>query len=65
MVEESLKGALVIYLIVRRRIGFFVDAAIAGFAVGAGFATLENAYYALELGPSHWDSGWCVGWVRR
>lgn len=53
VVEESLKGALVVYLIVRRRIGFFVDAAIAGFAVGAGFATLENAYYALELGPSH------------
>ena len=47
VVEELLKGALLVYLIARRRIGFLVDAAIAGFAVGAGFATVENVHYAL------------------
>ncbi len=44
VVEESLKGALVVFLILRRRIGFLVDAAISGFAVGAGFATVENVH---------------------
>ena len=51
VVEETLKGALVVFLILRRRIGFLVDAAIAGFAVGAGFATVENVYYAFASGP--------------
>jgi RsiW-degrading membrane proteinase PrsW (M82 family) len=50
VVEELLKASLVIFLIVRRRIGFLVDAAIAGFAVGAGFATVENVHYAMALG---------------
>lgn len=50
VVEELLKSALIVFLIVRRRIGFLVDAAIAGFAVGAGFATVENVHYALTMG---------------
>lgn len=45
IVEEGLKGVVVALLLVRRRIGFLVDAAIAGFAVGAGFAAVENIYY--------------------
>ena len=49
-VEEVLKALPVIYVITRRRIGFMVDAAIAGFAVGAGFALVENIYYLHELG---------------
>jgi len=48
-VEEALKAALVIYLIGRARVGFMVDAAIHGFAVGTGFALVENVYYALAL----------------
>jgi protease PrsW len=44
-VEELLKGAIVAYLLIRRRIGFLVDAAICGFAVGAGFAAVENLYF--------------------
>src|SRR4030042_818092 len=36
----------------RRRVGFLVDAAIAGFAVGAGFAAAENLQYFVTLGPS-------------
>ena len=45
VVEELLKGAVVVWLVVRRRVGFLVDAAIAGFAVGAGFATVENLHF--------------------
>lgn len=48
-VEELLKGAVIILLILRRRIGFLVDAAIFGFAVGAGFALVENPSYFLIL----------------
>src|SRR5512143_235906 len=41
-VEETLKAAWVVLLVRRRRVGFLVDAAILGFAVGAGFALAEN-----------------------
>ena len=44
-VEESLKAVYVLYLLRSRRIGFLVDAAILGFAVGAGFAAVENVWY--------------------
>lgn len=44
-VEEIAKGALLVRLIRSHRIGFQVDAAILGFAVGAGFALAENVYY--------------------
>ncbi len=50
VVEESLKAAYVVYLIRSRKVGFMVDAAISGFAVGAGFACIENIYYLTELG---------------
>jgi RsiW-degrading membrane proteinase PrsW (M82 family) len=49
LVEEALK-ALVIWALMREnRIGFLVDAAILGFAVGAGFAIFENMYYLTIL----------------
>ncbi len=48
--EELLKAAYVVFLIRRRRVGFLVDGAIQGFAVGAGFALVENTYYLLNLG---------------
>ncbi len=44
-VEEVVKAGLIVVLIRRRRVGFMVDAAIYGFAVGAGFAIVENIYY--------------------
>jgi RsiW-degrading membrane proteinase PrsW (M82 family) len=50
VVEELLKGAVVALLIIRRRVGFQVDAAIFGFAVGAGFAAVENLHYFVVLG---------------
>jgi len=48
-VEEQLKGAYLLYLITRGRVGFMVDAAIRGFAIGAGFALVENIHYMQAL----------------
>jgi len=45
VVEESLKAAFVVYLLRRSQVGFVVDAAIRGFAIGTGFAFVENLYY--------------------
>lgn len=49
LVEESAKGAYVAWLVSTRRAGFLVDTAILGFAVGAGFAIVENGYYLWQL----------------
>jgi RsiW-degrading membrane proteinase PrsW (M82 family) len=43
--EELVKGLYMIYLVRSKRIGFMVDAAIYGFAIGAGFSLVENIYY--------------------
>ncbi len=48
--EETLKAAFLIFLLRTNKVGFMVDAAIRGFAIGAGFALLENLYY-LYLRP--------------
>lgn len=48
--EETLKAAFLGLLIARRRVGFLVDAAVQGFAVGAGFALAENVTYLTALG---------------
>ncbi|HYL36023.1 MAG TPA: PrsW family glutamic-type intramembrane protease [Bryobacteraceae bacterium] len=45
LLEECAKGLYVVWLLRRNRVGFMVDAAISGFAVGAGFAVLENLTY--------------------
>ncbi len=52
VIEEILKGSIVIYLFRSHRIGFLVDAAILGFAVGAGFALFENLYYLYRMGDA-------------
>ena len=52
LTEETSKAVFVSLLIVRRRIGFLVDAAVLGFAVGTGFAMVENAVYLSELGDA-------------
>jgi hypothetical protein len=51
--EESLKAALIVYLIRTRRVGMLVDAAIYGFAVGTGFALFENLYFLLMRPETH------------
>ncbi len=60
VLEEALKGAYVAWLIGRRRVGFLVDAAIAGFAVGTGFALIENTYYLKAL-----ETGGLMVWIVR
>src|SRR5258708_29280636 len=47
--EEFLKASFIIVLFARNRIGFMIDAAIMGFAVGTGFALAENFYYLYEF----------------
>jgi RsiW-degrading membrane proteinase PrsW (M82 family) len=49
LVEEALKAGFLIYLIRRAKVGFLVDSAIVGFAVGAGFAVVENINYLFTL----------------
>jgi protease PrsW len=58
--EELLKGGVVVLMIARRRVGFLVDAAIVGFAVGAGFAGIENIHYLVTLA-----GGGLLTWLVR
>ena len=43
--EEILKASYLLVLIFRGRVGFMVDAAIYGFAIGTGFSMVENLAY--------------------
>ena len=47
--EETLKALVVLYPLRKRQVAFLVDAAILGFAVGAGFALVENVEYLRAL----------------
>lgn len=58
--EELFKALYPAWLMRRRRVGFLVDGAISGFAVGAGFALVENVYYLMQLGGAS-----AVLWVVR
>lgn len=53
--EEACKAAFIVLLIWRNRIGFLVDAAVQGFAVGAGFALVENVDYLRHLAGAGLD----------
>ncbi len=50
--EEGAKALLVYGLIRKKQVGFLVDAAIHGVAMGAGFAVIENIYYLYSLAES-------------
>jgi hypothetical protein len=52
LVEELLKGLVILFLMRSHRIGFLVDAAIFGFAVGTGFAVGENLHYLRVAGDA-------------
>ena len=57
VIEEILKAIPIFWMIRSRRIGFLIDAAIYGFATGAGFALAENLYYLSTLSsapPALW-----------
>jgi len=52
VVEELLKAAFGAWLVRTGRVGFLIDAALLGFATGAGFALVENIYYLNMLARS-------------
>jgi RsiW-degrading membrane proteinase PrsW (M82 family) len=58
-IEEFGKALVVVALIRAHRIGFLVDAAILGFAVGTGFSIVENVYYQ-HLVPAAGLGTWIV-----
>ena len=49
VIEEIAKAVYVAWLLRSNRVGFMVDTAVSGFAVGAGFAVLENLTYIPDL----------------
>src|SRR6185503_5426993 len=67
VVEELLKSLWIVVLIQRRRLGFLVDAAIQGFAVGTGFALVENVdslRHLQDAGLGLWLArGFGPGWA--
>ena len=60
VIEEVAKGLFLAWLIRANRLGFLVDTAICGFALGTGFAVVENLYYLREMPDSH-----LVVWLVR
>ena len=59
-IEEALKALVIAALIRAHRVGFLVDAAIVGFAVGTGFAMVENLDYLAQ-----WPGSALGTWVVR
>ena len=59
VIEEALKALVIVALFATDRVGFKLDAAIAGFAVGAGFSTFENTYL-LSIFPGASLGVWLV-----
>ena len=57
--EETLKAALIVALLARKRVGFLIDAAVLGFAVGTGFAVVENFVF-LQAMPDSPTMLWVV-----
>lgn len=60
VIEESLKALFIVFLVYRNKIGFMIDGAILGFAVGAGFSLVENIYYLNTI-----DSTNFLLWIIR
>lgn len=59
-IEETLKAIPIVFLFATNRVGFKLDAALAGFAVGTGFSIVENAWY-LDTIYSHSNfTAWLV-----
>lgn len=58
-IEECLKAIPIIFLFHHNRLGYKLDAGIAGFAVGAGFAMVENGWFLTHLADANLAS-WLV-----
>lgn len=59
LLEELLKAIYIVWLLRRNKVGFVVDAATYGFAVGTGFAFLENIL-SLQIHPNPTIWTWIV-----
>jgi protease PrsW len=59
VIEETAKALLVLGLVSTASVGFLVDAALQGFAIGAGFALVENIWY-LQAIPDGSIALWVV-----
>jgi RsiW-degrading membrane proteinase PrsW (M82 family) len=59
VIEETMKALPIVALFALDRVGFKLDAAIAGFALGAGFSVYENGYL-LALFPQANLGVWIV-----
>ena len=58
-IEEAIKGLVIVALFRMNRIGYKLDAVIAGFAIGAGFSVVENIIYLLHF-PDYGAGTWLV-----
>jgi len=59
LLEEILKSIYIVWLLRRNKVGFVVDAATYGFAVGTGFAFVENIF-SLQIHPNPTIWTWIV-----
>lgn len=59
LLEELLKAIYIVWLLRRNKVGFVVDAATYGFAVGTGFAFIENIF-SLQIHPNPTIWTWIV-----
>lgn len=59
LLEELLKAMYIVWLFRRNKVGFVVDAATYGFAVGTGFAFVENIY-SLQMHPNPTIWTWVI-----
>jgi RsiW-degrading membrane proteinase PrsW (M82 family) len=60
LIEELFKASFIVYVIRSKRVGFLVDVAILGFALGTGFAIFENLYKLTSLSESN-----MILWIVR
>jgi len=60
LLEEFLKAALILFMVYKKRIGFMIDAAIYGFAIGAGFSLVENILYMSAMADQN-----MIIWIIR
>ena len=58
--EELIKSLFIFLIIFRKRAGFLTDAAIYGFAIGTGFALVENILYLQNTGDPN-----LLTWIVR
>ena len=59
-IEETMKALIILYLISKKKIGFMIDGAIYGFAVGTGFSLLENIYFLYNISPDYNFLTWII-----